>query len=220
MGLRMPHARLTSVLVVVMSLSIAACTAEASRPTTVPTSTAALPPESLQPVEHRIDPPPPPPAPEPTPVYESPVESISIPASRVFRAPLVAMNVRNGYMDLPYNPYQVAWYDFTAKPGMGGNAVFSAHVDYIRHGPAVFANLHRLGVDDEVVIGLQDGTQLRYSVVSNDTVLVGALDMREVLAGSQEDIATLITCGGYFDGYDYSHRIVVVARRTSVVPAH
>ena len=119
-------------------------------------------------------------------------------------------------MDLPYNPYQVAWYDFTAKPGMGGNAVFSAHVDYIRYGPAVFANLHRLRPDDEVVVALQDGTQLHYSVVSNATVALGSLDMREVLASTDEDIATLITCGGSFDGHDYSHRIIVVARLTSV----
>ncbi|MCC6238201.1 MAG: class F sortase [Dehalococcoidia bacterium] len=219
MRLRMHHARRVCALVMVVALTSAACTAEASRPARMPTSTVTPAPNTLQPVEHRLElpEPTPEPTPESTPTYDSPVASISIPAARVFVAPLIPMNVRDGYMDLPYNPYQVAWYDFTAKPGMGGNAVFSAHVDYIRYGPAVFANLHRLSPDDEVVIGLQDGTAIHYTVVSNETVLLGNLDMREVLASTEEDIATLITCGGYFDGHDYSHRIVVVARRTSVV---
>ena len=69
--------------------------------------------------------------------------SISVPAMHVEGAPVVPMGVRNGYMDLPYSAYQVAWYDFTAKPGMGGNAVMSAHVDYIRIGPAVFCASRR-----------------------------------------------------------------------------
>lgn len=215
--LRMQRARMAFPALVFASMVLAACAAEASRTPPTATSTSTAAPNAMQPLEHRIEPPPPPPTPEPTPTYDAPVESISIPTARIFRAPLVPMNVRNGYMDLPYNPYQVAWYDFTAKPGMGGNAVFSAHVDYIHYGPAVFANLHRLSPEDEVVVWLTDGTQLHYSVVSNVMVPVAALDMNEVLAPTNEDVATLITCGGYFDGHDYSHRVVVIARRTSVV---
>src|SRR5688500_7769101 len=66
------------------------------------------------------------PMPSPEPRYESPVESMTIPAIRVESAPLVSMNVKGGYMELPYNPHEIAWYDFTSKPGKGSNAVFSA----------------------------------------------------------------------------------------------
>ena len=144
------------------------------------------------------------------------MESMTIPAIRVESAPLVPMNVRNTYMDLPYSPHQVAWYDFTAKPGMGSNAVFSAHLDYIGYGPAVFHDLHQLREGDEVLIRLKDGTRLRYTVVSNKTVALPDLDIYAVVAPTPEEIATLITCAGTFYGDDYSHRVIVVARRTAV----
>jgi sortase (surface protein transpeptidase) len=39
----------------------------------------------------------------------------------------------------PNAPGDVAWYDFTARPGQDGNAAFSGHADYHDYGPAVFA---------------------------------------------------------------------------------
>ncbi len=217
-----------SILVLAAACAMAACasgeaardlTTRVARTADTTAQTTSPIPAAGPPAEPRSEPTPAPtplPTPEPLPTFEAPVLSISMPSIRVAGAPLVPMNVRNGYMDLPYNPYQVAWYDFTAKPGMGGNAVFSAHVDYIRHGPAVFAGLHRLQPDDEVLIRLQDGTLLHYAVLTNEMVPLASLDMRQVLAPVDGEITTLITCGGYFDGYDYSHRVVVVARRTGV----
>ena len=160
----------------------------------------------------------PPPTPTPEPRFEAPVESMSIPAIRVESAPLVPMGVRNGYMDLPYNPHDIAWYDFTAKPGMGSNAVFSAHLDYIDHGPAVFHDLHELRPGDPVSVRLRDGTRLHYSVTKNDTMPLADLDIRAAVAPTPEEILTLITCSGAFDGQDYSHRVIVLASRTGVEP--
>jgi hypothetical protein len=45
----------------------------------------------------------------------------------------------NVVMQDPNGPEDVAWYDFTARPGHDGNAVFSGHPDYHDYGPAVFA---------------------------------------------------------------------------------
>src|SRR4030042_1514575 len=49
----------------------------------------------------------------------------------------------DGVMEPPDGPEDVAWYGFTARPGSGSNAVFSAHVDYRGYGPAVFADLKK-----------------------------------------------------------------------------
>jgi LPXTG-site transpeptidase (sortase) family protein len=148
-------------------------------------------------------------------VFEAPVQALWIPALRI-NAPLVPMGVRrDGYMDLPYNPYQVAWYYFTGKPGMGGNAVFSAHVDYINYGPAVFWGLSRLRPGDDVAITLTDGVQLNYSVVDSYVIPRGQLDINALIAPTEVETLTLITCGGTFAYNDYSHRVVVRATRIS-----
>ena len=54
----------------------------------------------------------------------------------------------DGVMEPPDGPEDVAWYGFTAFPGSGSNAVFSAHVDYHGYGPAVFADLKKLEEGD------------------------------------------------------------------------
>lgn len=154
--------------------------------------------------------------PEPQVLYPAPVDSISIPRIQI-NSRLIPMNITpDGYMDLPNDPHLVAWYDFTSKPGMGGNAVFSAHVDYINYGPAVFWNLSKLQPGDNVLIRLRDGTQLTYSVVTDQTVPVEQLDMASILAPTSEESITLITCSGEFHAGNYSHRVIIRAIRTAV----
>jgi LPXTG-site transpeptidase (sortase) family protein len=128
-------------------------------------------------------------------------------------APLVAMGVRDGYMDLPNSPHDVAWYQFTSKPGMGGNAVFSAHVDYINYGPAVFWNLAKVRPGDGVLIRLRDGSIVRYVVESLDEVSLAQLDVAATIAPTEQESITLITCSGEFAANNYSHRIIVHAVR-------
>ena len=147
--------------------------------------------------------------------FPAPVEIMTIPAIRI-SAPLVALGVRpDGYMDLPNSPHEVAWYSFTAKPGMGGNAVFSAHLDYINYGPAVFWNLAQLRPGDDVAVKLTDGTILNYAVTLNYTVALEQLDLPGILAPTEVETVTLITCAGVFSNEDYSHRVIVRAIRTS-----
>ncbi|MSP21948.1 MAG: class F sortase [Dehalococcoidia bacterium] len=145
--------------------------------------------------------------------FTSPVEAITIPAIKI-NAPLVPLGVRpDGYMDLPFSPHQVAWYDFTAKPGSGGNAVFSAHVDYINYGPAVFWNLSKLRPGDAVAIKLKDGVVLHYSVAVIYQIAVDELDIHGLIAPTDAETMTLITCGGAYSNKNYSHRVIVRATR-------
>jgi hypothetical protein len=57
----------------------------------------------------------------------------------------------SGVMQNPNGPEDVAWYGFTARPGQGGNAVLSGHLDYHDYGPAVFARLREMTAGDLVV---------------------------------------------------------------------
>ena len=132
-------------------------------------------------------------------------------------AEVIALNLNaEGALDVPDGPDLVAWYDFTGKPGLGGNAVFSGHVDWASYGPAVFWDLDTLEPGDAIEIGLLDGTVLIYAVTANHQYAVEDLDMRAILAPTAQESLTLITCGGVFSGGSYSDRVVVRAVKTGV----
>lgn len=115
----------------------------------------------------------------------------------------------------------VAWYDFSARPGTGGNAVFAGHVTW--NGPAVFYGLGSLQPGDLVRLLGEDGTELAYRVSSNFAVDPEDPDSLEVMQPTSSDVITLITCGGTFfrtddpvAGGDYTLRVIVRADLVSV----
>ena len=162
--------------------------------------------------------------PQPTPTQalpppsEAPIASIVIPRFDI-DAPVVVRGVdANNVMETPSGPTDVAWYDFSGKPGYGSNAVFSGHVDYIDYGPAVFWNLKDLEQGDMVEVRLNDGTVYKYKVATRQSVMVEGLSedvLRGIIGPSQQDVVTLITCGGTFDysSQQYDERVVVRAER-------
>lgn len=122
----------------------------------------------------------------------------------------------NQVPQVPLNPWDVAWYDFSAQPGTGSNAVFAAHVTW--RGPAIFYNLDQLVVGDELRLIGDDGIELVYVVT--DSFLVDPNDPAtlSVMRPTDDDIVTLITCGGTFFytgdptfGGDYTERRIVRA---------
>jgi LPXTG-site transpeptidase (sortase) family protein len=155
----------------------------------------------------------------PTPVlYTSAVTRLRVPRVGI-DAPVITLSIdANNTMESPDGPDAVAWYDFTTKPGMGGNAAFSGHVDYIRHGPAVFWRLREVVEGDVVEVQLEDGTLLRYTVTAKESYPLETIPMADVLAPTSVDSVTLITCDGVSEGGSYSHRLVVRATRIEVVP--
>lgn len=157
--------------------------------------------------------------PTPTPVnqrYDSPAARIKI--SRIgVDASIITMGLLpDGTMESPPKPELVAWYGFTTKPGLGGNAVLSGHLDYRNYGPAVFANLKKLVQGDTIEVVLADGTTITYEVTGLKQYPVELVPMREVLAQTADDSLTLITCGGAFGGASYTDRLVLRAVKTSV----
>jgi LPXTG-site transpeptidase (sortase) family protein len=121
----------------------------------------------------------------------------------------------DGMMEGPNGPEDVAWYEFTAFPGGGSNAVFSAHVDYHGYGPAVFADLKKLEKGDLVEVHTADGTVYRYEVTLSLSYPAETAPSEEIVGPTSREVITLITCAGSFDQAtrQYSHRLVVRAER-------
>jgi LPXTG-site transpeptidase (sortase) family protein len=115
---------------------------------------------------------------------------------------------------VPFTATDVAWYDFSARPGTGGNAVFAGHVTW--NGPAVFYDLDQLASGDQVRLNGQDGTQIVYKVTEVFQVDPSDPDSRKVMWPTDKDVITIITCSGKFFGTDdpvlggdYTHRLIV-----------
>lgn len=156
-----------------------------------------------------------------TPVYPTPsnaaVARIVIPKFGV-DAPIQVKGVDgNNQMESPDGPVNVAWYDFTSRPGHGSNAVFSGHVDYVNYGPAVFYNIGNLVPNDVIEVRLEDGAVYSYSVVSINSVSANPSqeELASIVGPADNDIITLITCGGTFNysTHEYDSRTIVRATR-------
>jgi sortase (surface protein transpeptidase) len=135
-------------------------------------------------------------------------------------APVITLGLdENAVPVVPGGPYEVAWYDFSPKPGWGGNAVFSGHVDWTINGQyvaGVFYSLGSLELEDEIKIVLEDGTEYVYKVTINRAVPYDDPQALEVMGPTPVDSITLITCGGTWVpeagnplGGNYTHRQIV-----------
>ncbi len=183
------------------------------RPSPTPTATAS--PTSV-----------PSPTPTPTP-FDGRVARMIAPALGINHAIEEIGLLPNNQLDTPHDGVNnVGWYYIYDKPGFGGNAVFSAHVNYnFKAGP--FANLHRAKPGDLITIQMEDGPAYTYEVFYFQRYDVSTIPMGDLIAGvvggrarpPEEEWITLITCGGRFvatqpNGLgEYLDRDVVVARR-------
>lgn len=115
----------------------------------------------------------------------------------------------------------VAWYDFSAWPGSGSNAVLSGHVTWDQS-PAIFWSLKDLQKGDVIKLVTEEGKEMVYEVSANFAVDPDDPDAVKVMAPTSEDIITLITCGGTWlpnpsepFGGNYSQRIIIQAKLAS-----
>lgn len=140
----------------------------------------------------------------------APIMTLGLDANRVPEVP--------NYQNTSNAAAVVAWYDFSAVPGAGSNAVFAGHVTW--DGRAVFYKLDQMKPGDTVKVGTQDGKTLIYEVYENLLVPPTRVDL---LGPTDTNILTLITCGGEFTtnrndpfGGQYDNRVVVRARLLNV----
>ena len=151
----------------------------------------------------------------PVPPSEAPIASIVIPRFDIDASIIILGVDDDGVMETPDGPLNVAWYDFSARPGFGSNAVFSGHVDYYNYGPAVFWRLKDLEQDDIIELRLEDGTVYQYQVFSRNQYKASEAPIQEIVGRTNAEVITLITCGGTFDPSigQYDDRVVVRAQR-------
>jgi LPXTG-site transpeptidase (sortase) family protein len=123
---------------------------------------------------------------------------------------------------VPTGPYAggvVAWYDFSARPGTGGNAVYAGHVTW--NGAAVFYSLGALAGGDLIRLRDDRGAEVVYQVVANELLDVNTA--LQTMYPTNYDLLTIVTCGGSFYntgdptfGGEYTSRTVVRAHLVSV----
>ena len=157
-----------------------------------------------------------------TPEPEVPVAAIGVDFSRVrlprldIDAPIVTLGVDpDGTMQSPNNPTDVAWYNFSARPGELSNVVMAGHLDYVDYGPAVFYRLKDARIGDELELDLVDGSVARYRVLRVTTYDETTAPVLDIVGPTDVETVTLITCGGSFDplSREYDKRVVLRAER-------
>ena len=107
------------------------------------------------------------PTPEPTPLPPPLAGNQHMIIERIgVNAPLAAYGLdANAVPVVPTGPdasYVVAWYDFSAQPGMRGNTVYAGHVTW--NGPAVFYSLSSLVGGDIVRLRDDRGAEVVYQI--------------------------------------------------------
>jgi LPXTG-site transpeptidase (sortase) family protein len=170
--------------------------------TPAPTPTPTLPPLGSLSGSAAVPTPPP------------PSDHLLIPSIRLDARITTAGLTPDNVMEVPANPFEVAWYTFTAPPGTGGNAVFTGHVDHHAVGRSIFWNLRKVKVGDLVEYRALDGQVFRYRVYAIATMPASA-PANDVVAQTATEIMTLITCSGSFNRASraYDSRLIVQAVR-------
>lgn len=129
--------------------------------------------------------------------------------------------VVDGQMLNPSGPWVVAWYEPWARAGQVGNCVASGHVDYWEVGPAVFHEIASLEQGAPIEVTGEAGTTYTYEVekitrIDLETLTVDALNGPDLVGRTDYAAITLITCGGNFNGQEYTQRDIVRGRLASV----
>ena len=146
--------------------------------------------------------------------------ALGIPAIGV-DAPVEVRTTVDGTMQDPTDPWIAAWYDDSAFPGTGSNAVFAGHVDDpAGGGPALFAHLDELRPGDEIVVQGGEGEVWRYRVVWMRTyAATGGPIWVDLTGPTPGEVVTLITCAGAWDAQADTYRDRLVVRAARVITA-
>jgi sortase A len=116
-------------------------------------------------------------------------------------------------MAVPEGPIDVAWYDLGPRPGDLGSAVIAGHEGWKDGIAAVFDNLSKLSVGDEIYV--KDNTGTTTAFIVRKVEIYGKNDSASTVFDSNDGTAhlNLITCEGVWNAatQSYSGRLVVFA---------
>ncbi len=138
------------------------------------------------------------------------IPKISVDASIQY----VGLTTKNN-LAVPSNFIDTAWYEDGPVPGQNGTAIIDGHLDDGLGFPAVFWNLSKLSVGDEIDITTNGGRTLRFAVTQTDTYNYNDPNASaEIFAQSNAPTIRLITCAGSWveSAKMYNERTVVTAQ--------
>ncbi len=151
---------------------------------------------------------------EPGPITVAAPKRVSIPAINVDTKVFPVGLDKNDAIEIPEDIRYVGWYELGVPPGVDrGSAVLVAHRDGTEQGRGVFYFLGNLDVGDKVIVKTSEGEDLKYKVVSRESILKKRLPYEELFAVDGPPRLTLISCGGYYDRNNggYQDNVVVTA---------
>ncbi|MEK7165475.1 MAG: class F sortase [Patescibacteria group bacterium] len=151
------------------------------------------------------------PAPSPSPSPGLVPATVIIPKLDIQSAVELVGITDSGNMDVPKNAADLAWYMYGAKPSEEGNAVLAGHYDTPTGKPAIFYNLRKLQVGDEVTVVSENAIRSVFTVTDKATIPYDKFPNEEVFKTRPGKNLNLITCGGIWDAKKrtYLDRIVV-----------
>jgi sortase (surface protein transpeptidase) len=136
-------------------------------------------------------------------------------------AEIERQKIVDGQMLDPSGPWVVAWYEQTARAGAHGNMIGSGHVDYWGVGPSVFYDIAKLSEGSQINIVGKRGAVYTYEVeyikrIDLTSITVEELNSPEIVGATDYAAITLITCGGNFNGQEYTQRDIIRGRLVAV----
>jgi hypothetical protein len=125
----------------------------------------------------------------------------------------VAIDLRQGILDVPAPIDRLGWWRDGAAPGASsGTVLIAGHKDSARAGAGAFFRLEQARAGDRISVRSANGTTRTYRVVSQRRMPKGDLPP-DVYAQSGRARLALVTCGGPFNAREgvYRDNIVVIA---------
>jgi LPXTG-site transpeptidase (sortase) family protein len=102
-------------------------------------------------------------------------------------------------MDVPKKPMDTGWFKLGPIPGEKGSAVIAGHRGF-RNEPAIFDNLHKIKIGDEVMIKDEKGEERIFIVRKMQTY--GAKEqVADVWIKDDSEYLNLITCSGRWNPF-------------------
>ncbi len=117
-------------------------------------------------------------------------------------------------MDVPTDWHHVGWFNLGPRPGESGSAVIAGHLDSST-GPAVFWDLKKLRIGDDVSIITGSGTTQTFRVTRTAVYTTKTAPLTELFGTASGAHLNLITCAGSWDKAQgkYDERLAVYTEK-------
>ena len=103
---------------------------------------------------------------------------------------------KTGNMAAPNNFTDVSWYKYGTIPGHLGSAAIAGHVDNALGTPAIFIDLHKLEVGDDIFVLDHNHKKLHFKVVDKALYPYDQAPLERIFNTTDDSYLNLITCQG------------------------